>query len=341
MKQKSILFILSLLFLSFILPTNQNRAFAASQRNVDEFAFVLLDTYDETVNIGEEFYLFAFTSSCKQPTFKSSNSKIASVNTYGLITAKKPGTVKITAKIKNAEASCVVTVRKTTLTLSHKKASLECNQTLQLGATTSNHSTVKYRSSRSSIASVDETGLITAKKPGETTITVTADTTTTTCKITVKKPSLSINQTSATLYRLQQLHLNCNVSSGKIPVWKSNKKSVATVDENGVVTAMKHGTAIITAKVDGVSKSCTITVKQPYVTLNEQEIELILGDCVSLTATVSSGNIPTWTCSNTSILSVEQGLVTGLSKGTAYVYASEDGIKARCKVKVILPKENQ
>lgn len=341
MKQKSILFFLLLLVFSFILPTNQNKSLAVSQRAGDEFAFVLLDTYDEIVDIGDEFYLFAFTSSGKKPTFKSSDSKIASVNTYGLITAKKPGTVKITAKIKNAEASCIVTVRKTTLTLSQKKASLECNQTLQLSATTSNHATVKFKSSKSSIASIDETGLITAKKPGETTITVTADTTTSTCKITVKKPTLSISQTSGTLYRLQQLRLNCTVSSGKTPDWKSNKKSVATVDENGVVTAVKHGTAIITAKVDGVSKSCTITVKQPHVALNEQEIELVLGDSVSIFATVSSGNMPTWTCSNTSILSVEQGLITGLSKGTAYVYASEDGIKARCKVKVILPKENQ
>ena len=54
-------------------------------------AFVVLNTYEQTMNIGDEYRLCAVTSNGKKPTFSSSDSKIASVNTYGLITAKKAG----------------------------------------------------------------------------------------------------------------------------------------------------------------------------------------------------------------------------------------------------------
>lgn len=340
MKLKQSLFCIIMCLLMILSLSGRSKANASVLSSLDDYSFVILNTYEENVDIGNEFYLFAFTSTGKKPTFKSSDSKIASVNTYGLITAKKPGTAKITAKIKNAEASCTVTVAKTVVTLSKKSASLECNATLALQVKTSNGSTVKYKSNKSSVASVDETGLITAKKPGEATITVTADTTSVTCKITVKSPTLKISKTKATLSRLQTIQLTCSVSSGKTPTWKSNKKSVATVDENGLVTAVKHGTATITAKVDGVSKTCEITVKQPTVTLNQSELTLTQGESFTLTASVSSGNTPTWSSSNTSIVTVENGVITAQSKGTAYIYAKEDGVKARCKIKVVLSEES-
>lgn len=336
MKSKSILLSLLLSLIFLLLPTDTSAAAVKSLS--EDYSFIILNTYEKAVRIGDEFYLFAFTSNGKKPTFKSSNSKIASVNTYGLITAKKDGTVKITAKIKDAEASCYVTVEKTKLYLDEKKASLECGSTLQLNVRTSNDTAVKFKSNKSSVAAVDDHGMITAKKPGEATIKITADTTIVNFKVTVKSPSVKMSQTKASLFRLGTLKLSCTVSSGKTPTWKSNRKSVATVDENGVVTAVKHGTAIITAKVDGVSKTCEITVKQPVVYLNESDLTLTLGESFSLSATVSSGNTPVWSSSNTSVATVEHGVITTHSKGTAYIYAAEDGIKARCKIKVILPE---
>lgn len=224
---------------------------------------IVLTKYSKTMAVGEEFCLIAVASNGKQPTFKSSKSSIASVNTYGLITAKKAGTCKITAKVKNAEASCQITVKPTTLTI---------------------------------------------------------------------KP------TSVTLYRQGTKQLTAVVSNGHSPVWKSNKSSVATVDENGVVTAVKHGTAKITAKVDGVSQYCTITVKQPIVKLSASTLALAVGETRTLSATVSSGNLPEWSTSNSNVLSVDQnGSITALKKGRAYVYAREDGIKTSCAVTVSDP----
>ena len=79
------------------------------------------------------------------------------------------------------------------------------------------------------------------------------------------------------------------------------------MDAQGHVTAMKHGTAIITVTVDGVSKTCEVTVRQPKVVLAKS----------SSIATVE-----------------EDGTVTAVSPGKAYIYATEDGVKAKLTVTV-------
>lgn len=293
------------------------------------YEYVLLTKYSKTMKIGDEYYLTAITSTGKKPKFSSSDSTVASVNTYGKITAKKAGNATITAKIANGEAGCRVTVEKTVITLSQKTISLENGYTARLNAETSTGHPVTYKSARSSIASVDENGVITAKKPGETTITVTADKTAQTCKVTVKQPTVRLDRTSASLYRKGTLRLSVSSTSKSIPRWKTNKKSVATVDNEGKVTA------IITVTVDGVSKTCEVTVKKPKITVGQEQISLTAGETCQLKVTVSSGNKPEYYSSNTNVATVnETGMITAIGKGRAYIYAKEDGTKVRMTVTV-------
>ena len=299
-----------------------------------EFSYVSLSHYKVTSKIGDEFYIIALTSNGKKPTWKSSNSKVASVNTYGKVTAKSSGTATITAKIKNAEASCKITVTKTELNLNKTSLSLEHGETFQLTGTTSNHSEITWKSSKRSIATVSEDGLITACKPGEAIITAKANDTKTTCKITVRKPSVRISLTSLRLYRKEQRRLSVSVSSNLPPVWRSSKKSVVEVNERGMITAVKHGTAIVSATVDGVSAKCYVTVKQPTLTLSKSNLTLKVGSHSEIKAEVSSGNSPQWSSSNTAIATVSNGTITALSKGKVSIYAIEDGIKAKCSVTV-------
>lgn len=315
----------SMLLLSTLQPM---KAYAAS-----DLGFVILNTYSRTMDIGDEFYLIAITSNGKKPTFKSGNSKVASVNTYGKITAKKAGTTKITAKIKNGEASCTVKVTKTSIQLSARTISLENGYTARLTAKTSNGHPITYRSDKKSIATIDEKGNITAKKPGTATITAKADQTTATCKVTVQKPTVSLSRRSATLYRRQKIRLAVHSTSKSSPKWKSNKKSIATVDEHGVVTAVKNGTATITVSVDGVSQSCEITVKKPTVKFELHELTLAVGKKKTVQVSVSSGNKPVFSSSNTCIATIdENGTVTAHEAGKAYIYAAEDGTKSRMRI---------
>lgn len=328
-------FLLSILFSSiFILHT-----FLSPMGNVyasKSLSFVLLSTYKKTVNIGDEFYIIAITSNGQMPKWTSSSSRIASVNTYGKVCAKKEGTATITAKIKNGEASCKVTVKKTKVTISNTKVSIERGQTLTLTASTSNNSPVTWKSSKKSIATIDDKGKITGMKPGETIITATADGSKATCTVKVKHPTVKLDKKKITLYRGQSAKLNAQVSSGVEPTWKSNKKSVAIINPDGTITAIKNGTATITATVDGVSKTCQVIVKKPDITLSADEVTIKVGEKLSLSASVSSGNTPTWSTSNANVATVDSsGRITGVKKGRAYIYAKEDGTKVRCTVYVI------
>ncbi len=245
-------------FLCFaIIFSNAGTTYASS----GYFSFILLSDYSQIMDIGDSFYLIAVPSTCKRVSFKSSNSSVASVNTYGRITAKKSGSATITAKISGAEASCRVTVKKTVITISRTTASLENGDTLRLTARTSNGSSIKWKVNKKSIATISENGTVTAHKPGVATITATADKTTVTCRITVRKPTIRLNKTRITLNPGQSFKFSAIVSSGIVPTWKSSRKSIAIIDDNGWLYAIKSGTTIITAKVDGVSKTCIVTVR--------------------------------------------------------------------------------
>lgn len=298
-------------------------------------SFVLLSRYQNTINIQQSFYLVAVTSNGKKPTWKSSDSKIASVNTYGKVTGKRAGSCKITAKIRGAEASCTVTVRKTTITLSAKTVCMENGAVYRLHGTTSNGSQLKWKSSKRSIVQVSENGTLEALKPGEARVIASADGSEQVCTVTVKKPKVTLSHTSASLYRKQTLRLSAKVSSGRKPVWKSKKTGVATVDEKGLVTARKHGTAMITATVDGITRVCELTVCSPEISLSASSITMKKGKKSKLTARVSSGNTPSWKTSKKSVATVDKnGLVTAKKKGKCYIYASEDGAKESCRILV-------
>ena len=302
------------------------------------YEYIILNTYSAYMNVGDEFYLKAVTSTGKKPSFSSSDSKIAAVNTYGKITAKKPGHVRITVKIKNAEATCHVYVKKTEITLDQTRLVMQCGYSKQIEAKVETGHIAAFRSSRTSVAKVDQYGVVTALKPGEAVISVSADGTTVTCKVTVKKPTIRLNRSKISLYRKNTYTLLADSTSKTPLVWKTNRRSVATVDEKGVVTAIKNGTALITVSADGVSKICEVVVKKPTITFEQKEVSIEVGGQMKLGTKVSSGNYPQYSCSNTNVATVSaSGVVKGISKGKAYIYASEDGTKAKIPVIVTNP----
>jgi uncharacterized protein YjdB len=212
---------------------------------------------------------------------------------------------------------------------------LENGESYRLKAVTSSGTTPTYSSNKKSVAVVDSEGLITACKPGTAIITIKADKTVVTCTVTVKSPTITLNRTKASLFRCQKLQLTATVSSGVTPVWKSSKSGVATVDDTGLVVAQKHGTAVITAKADGISKTCEIEVASPTIKLSSNSISMKVGKTKKITYTVSSGNAPTIKSSKPSVVKVDQsGNLTAKSAGTSVISFTEDGTKETCTVTV-------
>ncbi len=130
--------------------------------------------------------------------------------------------------------------------------------------------------------------------------------------------------------------------SGAEFTWETSDNKVATV-ENGVVTAVAPGTATITVKCKGKEASCTVVVVDKAVYLSSTFVYLYLQadedgttkNTKTLTATASDGSAITWSTSDNTIVTVENGKITGLKAGWATVTASVTGAKRDCTVYVV------
>lgn len=327
--RKSITVFLLLALLCSICIPMQNVSAAAKD------PLIILSKYSNTMKIGQEFYLTAITSDFSIPTYSSSSRSIATVDTYGLVTAKKAGSCKISVKSGKSIAYCMITVQKTQISLNKNSLSLNQGNTFLLKATTSNGSIPSFKSSKTSIATIDNNGKITAKKAGETTITVKADQSEAVCKVEVIQTKITLNQTVVSLENGASFQLKASASNGSPLTFKTNKKSIATVDSNGKITAMKPGEAIITVKADQSEVCCKVTVRKPSIKLSEKKCSLKAGKSKKITAKVSSGLPPKWSSSKSSVAKVDQsGKVTAVKAGTATISAKVDGVTATCLVTV-------
>ena len=123
----------------------------------------------------------------KVAKYKSSNSKIAKVNKNGVVTAVRPGTVKITAKYKGKSRTTKVTIKKAKLSLNKKTIELSRGQKFTLKAFANksgiSNKSVTWISNNSKVASINKNGVLITKKNGTTTIS---------CKTTIGKVSARI-----------------------------------------------------------------------------------------------------------------------------------------------------
>ncbi len=258
------------------------------------------------------------------------------------------------------------TVQATSLTLNETVAEVTAGETLQLTATVlpenATDRTVTWTSSDPAVATVDATGLVTAVAAGTATITATTNdggAFTATCAVTVNPAailatSVSLDQSNVSLTEGMTLQLTATVlpedATDKSVTWASNNEAVATVDENGLVTAVAAGTATITATTnDGgaFTASCEITVNPAAilatsVSLDQSNVSLSEGMTLQLTATVlpddATDKSVTWASSNEAVATVdENGLVTAVAAGTATITATtSDGsnLAASCEITV-------
>ena len=162
--------------------------------------------------------------------------------------------------------------------------------------------------------------------------------------------TITLDATAATLKVAETMTLTATVlpedATIKDVIWTSSDDSIATVD-NGVVTAHSLGTAIITvATTDGsnLTATCEVTVEPTLVetiTLDLNAAMLKVDETVTLTATVLPEDATikdvVWTSSDDSIATVDNGVVTAHSLGTAIItVATTDGsnLTATCEVTV-------
>lgn len=155
---------------------------------------------------------------------------------------------------------------------------------------------------------------------------------------------ISLDKTSATLNVGATTDLTATVTpadaTNKEVTWSSNNTSIATVS-NGTVTAKAPGTAVITAKAGDKTATCTITVKAPLtgITLTPATAEVVKGQTVTLKVDFTPANTTddktvTWTTSDATVATVENGVVKGLKAGEVTITAKVGNFTKEAKVKV-------
>lgn len=203
-------------------------------------------------------------------------------------------------------------VAATGVTLNKNTLTLEIGGTATLTATVAPENatdkTVTWESDKTNIATVDNNGKVAAIKDGTAIITAkTANGKTATCTVTVNAAVIAVtgielNKTELTLEIGDEETLTATVSpenaTDKTVTWTSDKENIATVDNTGKVTAIKNGTATITATANGKTATCSITVNAP---LTNAQVLQFLNDNVLLKAAKATIN-PNWEVNNENVV---------------------------------------
>jgi uncharacterized protein YjdB len=234
--------------------------------------------------------------------------------------------------------------------LNKTKAIIEKGKTMTLKATvtpsTLKDRSVTWKSSNTKVAKVSSAGKVKGVKAGTATITCTSNSTgaKATCKVTVGY--VKLDKTEATILKDNTTTLTATVYpsslTDKSVTWESSDAKVATVTE-GKVKGVKAGTATITctSNATGLKATCTVTVVNGFVYLNETEAYVQKDKTLALKATVTPETLAdksvTWESSDTKIATVTSaGKVTGVKYGTATITCTSvaTGAKATCQVTV-------
>ncbi|MDO5522085.1 MAG: Ig-like domain-containing protein [bacterium] len=291
-RKKVVVTLLTLLLAIFILPfVNGTTASAKKKVHVSKVAITKPAAKSLTLPVGKTYSLKVKVTpskaSNKKVSYKSSNSKVVSVNSKGKLIAKKKGTAKITVTAKDGSKKKAVLTVKVVIPVSKIKITAPSMQnmvlakgkhyTIKTTVTPSNASNKKlaYTSSNSKVLSVNSKGVVTAKKSGSAIITVKAadgSKKKATVKLIVGTPVTKVTVAQTTVKKTVGSSFNINAkvtpsnATTKALKYTSSNTSLATVDSKGKVTLKKVGTVKITAKTtDGSNKSavCTVVIQKP------------------------------------------------------------------------------
>lgn len=275
------------------------------------------------------------------PTWKSFNDSIVSVNEDGVITANEVGETYITVTIPEGyTASILIKVidKSTGIQLSQEEYSVTVGTTTLIGylLTPANATTtLTWRSLDENIATVNN-GVITGVNVGSTYIVVTsADGYSATCKVKVSQFATGIalesSQYVIEMGNTQKIGYTFTPADGTAALtWKCLDETVATVDDQGVVTAVGVGnTFVVVTSSMGYSATCSIVVTQQpsSITLSKNEVTVNVGETYAIEYTLLPANSTTqtvtWTTQNAGIATVDEtGKITGVAKGTTFIIAS-------------------
>ena len=284
----------------------------------------------------------------KVVSWQSNDENIATVDETGLVTAKSPGNTDIIIKLLSGiEVRVGVYVEQPYLRLSTDYLNLQVTETETISVRdhVEGDEVVSFTSEDSEVAEVDDKGKVTAKKPGQTDITVAMKSGIAgkvhvdvyhppiTCRI---EPSNVINIGDKAKIEVEGL-----LEGEKVP-FTVDDPSVASIDENGNITALSEGTTRIRYTFDygpvgGPMQILSIRVIDPIIMLSSDFLTLKEGETKRIRVGMTEGDgVSSFESENPGVASVDsKGKVTGVSAGTTKVTVTlRSGLSGDVKVTV-------
>ncbi len=331
---------------------------------------VTLSETKVTMTVGETHKLTATVTPDnaydKSVTWGSYDTSKATIDNDGVITAHSAGVVRVFAQSVNGiQTFCEVIVKDpvapTGIILSETQVKMYRGHQHKLTATVTPDDaydkSVSWGSNDKKYAVVDKNGVITALEEGVVRIVCwTVNDIKAYCEVIitreVKPSSIKMDKLSAKMKVGEKLQLTATVlpenASEKDLKWTVDDENVAKVDDNGLVTAIAAGKAVITATtVNGLKAICHVTVENPDVlatsiSLDKNVYEAVEGSEFELKATILPENVSVknvaWSSSDNETATVNEGLVKVLKEGTVTITAATaDGtdLKDECIVTVL------
>ena len=314
--------------------------------------------------------VFPINATNKRLTWKSSNTKVATVDKNGKVKALKVGNAIITATStdgSNVSAQCKIKVVQRVTKIKLNKSIINLSKkgkTAKLKATVlpnnAYNKSVTWKSNNTKVVTVDRNGKIKATTNKGTTYVnaIAKDGRKIRTRILVvvgkKVKKITLNKSSVTLnrgaknrtFQLKKAIKNKNATYKGVS-WYSSNKNVATVDKNGKVTIKHRGKVVITVKArDGSNKSakCKVTVRQLVTKLSynkaTQKAEVYKNKTIKFAVTVVPSNANnkklTYSSSNKKVATVNsKGIIKGIKAGTVTITAkAKDGSRKAVKLTV-------
>lgn len=301
----------------------------------------------------------------KNVGWTSRNTSIATVDQVGKVTAVANGSTYIVVNTVdgNKRDSVQVTVNIpsviSSLNLTEPSGPIVVGETHTLSCTSVPHEVTNDKltwvSRNTAVATVSNYGVVTAVGVGNTYIVATEATSGLKDSVqifvvaaTIPATGITINQSDFSIDKGDTKPLTTTITPSNATattvVWTSSNTAIATVNSDGLVTAVNVGTATITATIDGttIKDNVEVTVTEPVipvtgVVINEGSFSVEEGGTKQLTATITPANATNtnliWASSNTGVATVSNtGLVTAIGAGTATITATADGTSIKGSV---------
>ena len=327
---------------------------------------IKLSETEVTAKLGNKTYQLYATLTPANTTntkliWSTTDGKVATVDQNGKVTFKASGKVTIVVQSEDNPALiayCNLTILKAVTNVQLDEDSIEMytgeshRLTYMVYPTNASDLQVEWISFNTGVVAVDDTGMLTAKKPGTTQIMIMTNDGSfyDICTVVVKQKAVSVkmNYTDITMNAGEYFDMEVTIapatSTEKSLTWQSLNPKVVTVSSTGRITARAEGTAVVLVKTDsGVTSYCTVTVLEPVISmeLDPSDITIDVGETFTLEPTFNPDNATNreviWESSDESIAEVNSiGEVTGIAGGTAVIICEtvDGGFRSYCLVRV-------